>query len=791
MACSVADLSDYEENTEFAFLGEALSTEGDEGDIDENSGSDEAYQPSLKKRQRIVSCSIGEHKDHKVPRRRELIAKEGKRSGKGRSRKKRFRYDYEQKAKVVAYYDSLPAKVDGVRVKIGTRLEATRKDGPVNVDSTNTLKTWTTQKARARIEFVVGHSISAYGPDVEKIVNKGGRGVKAPGRNCLVIPAVLMGRKLAKYPLAEQQTVMWMRARRKKGIKLTTRIAKAAMKLNVRRMYADDDSSLGFKASSGWMKRFMARFGITWRRRNDNATKSAAQLMPSVANFINDLRAFRVDSPSVLVGDLDAVPSEDGFAARFGKYGPYNTFNVDQHPLPFASCDPCTLDFIGTERVWIKQPGSGLDKRQATLQLMVRPLGPQPLPCLLFRGAMEPNGPKRTITREQEELKYDKDCVVLWQAKAWADTATCVAWAKGPFADFVSDVLDGGDTLVLADNLGAQTKDVFTSAMEEGGAVLKLGPAGATHVWQPCDHHLGREYGRLMGHYYDEWMCSEFEHMEGAKVDVARRRILLTEWAAKAYHVLEAERREKEGPWLAGVAGAEPSRFYKAFLRTGCLVTRDGTLDEEIVPHNEIKDALLVDFRSRLFPPGAQPKGDEWDGIIHLSSSEASETESGDESAHGNGDDDVWNTDDADDEPEFSGDEGQEPVPAGMELQLPADMDIMEVEDEQTQIRAARAAAYKGGDVAEIRDFDSALRIAQQDGVAVAPSFTGARDGDYNARKNALFKKELANHEASIGRPATRSQWNRIWEQVGIAAMQNPDDPLPVGRSRLRRSRAH
>jgi hypothetical protein len=132
----------------------------------------------------------------------------------------------------------------------------------------------------------------------------------------------------------------------------------------------------------------MARFRITWRRRNDNATQSAAQLMPRVADFINDLRAFRVEHPSMLVGDLDAPPSADSFPARYGKYDPYNTFNVDQHPLPFASCDPCTLEFIGTERVWIKQPGSGLDKRQATLQLLVRPLGRQPLPCLLFRGTM-------------------------------------------------------------------------------------------------------------------------------------------------------------------------------------------------------------------------------------------------------------------------------------------------------------------------------------------------------------------------------------------------------------------
>lgn len=158
MACSVADLSDVDESPDYSFLEEALSSEYDEGDNIETSGSDEAYQPSPKKRQRLT----GDKAARKIARGRRLMAKESKKTGKGRSRKKRFRYDYEQKAKVVAYYDSLAEKIEGVRVRIGERLDATRKDGPVNVDSSNTVRTWTTQKARARIELVVGRSISDY-----------------------------------------------------------------------------------------------------------------------------------------------------------------------------------------------------------------------------------------------------------------------------------------------------------------------------------------------------------------------------------------------------------------------------------------------------------------------------------------------------------------------------------------------------------------------------------------------------------------------------------------------------
>ena len=114
----------------------------------------------------------------------------------------------------------------------------------------------------------------------------------------------------------------------------------------------------------------------------------------------------------------------------FGKFGTSNTFNVDQVPLPFTSSDPRTLEFIGTQRVWVKQPGAGLDKRQCTLQLLIRPLGKQPKPVLIFRGALVPKRACDRRKREEESKRYDDDVEVIWQAKAWADTVTVVKWVQ-------------------------------------------------------------------------------------------------------------------------------------------------------------------------------------------------------------------------------------------------------------------------------------------------------------------------------------------------------------------------
>ena len=52
-------------------------------------------------------------------------------------------------------------------------------------------------------------------------------------------------------------------------------------------------------------------------------------------------------------------------------------YNVDQVPLPFVIDQDKTYEMKGSEQVWVSQPSSGLDKRQATLQLCIRAEGQQ------------------------------------------------------------------------------------------------------------------------------------------------------------------------------------------------------------------------------------------------------------------------------------------------------------------------------------------------------------------------------------------------------------------------------
>ena len=83
-------------------------------------------------------------------------------------------------------------------------------------------------------------------------------------------------------------------------------------------------------------------------------------------------------------------PLSDTYASKWGGFLPKQRLNVDQSPLPFVVNSKKTYEFVEKgekyHNTWISQPGSGLDKRQCTLQVMFRPEGNQPKLGIIFRG---------------------------------------------------------------------------------------------------------------------------------------------------------------------------------------------------------------------------------------------------------------------------------------------------------------------------------------------------------------------------------------------------------------------
>ena len=95
----------------------------------------------------------------------------------------------------------------------------------------------------------------------------------------------------------------------------------------------------------------------------------------------------------------------------YGRWTPKNRYNVDQVPLPFVAGQEKTYDVTGNKQVWVSQPSSGLDKRQATVQLCIRAEGNQHVkPAIVFRG-------KGNVS-SAEKAQYDQHVDVYFQTYA-------------------------------------------------------------------------------------------------------------------------------------------------------------------------------------------------------------------------------------------------------------------------------------------------------------------------------------------------------------------------------------
>ena len=74
---------------------------------------------------------------------------------------------------------------------------------------------------------------------------------------------------------------------------------------------------------------------------------------------------------------------------KWGRFKPSRRFNVDQTPLPFVVNAKTTYESkeVGhQDKVWVRQPGSGLEKRQCTLQLCFSPEDNHVRVEIIFRG---------------------------------------------------------------------------------------------------------------------------------------------------------------------------------------------------------------------------------------------------------------------------------------------------------------------------------------------------------------------------------------------------------------------
>ena len=281
---------------------------------------------------------------------------------------------------------------------------------------------------------------------------------------------------------------------------------------------------------------------------------------------------------------------EDKYDDKWGRFRPEQRMNVDQSPMPFAMNPKRTYELIEENgryhKVWIAQPGSGLEKRQCTLQICFNPTGIQPRLAIIFRG-------KGKRISEEEKSAWHKDVDVYFQDHAWADTEFSVKWAERTLANSVKDK----ERFVLfCDNLSAQISTPFKEAVSNLGGVCWFGLPNATDLWQPVDAGYAQLLKTFVFQMQNDWLDREDNadlwHGNEAGFSAKDRRILITLWAGEAYQKLISEQYD--------------GFRWRMFEKTGCLITADGSGDDKIKPEG-LDDYKVLPPITSLPPSNSLP----------------------------------------------------------------------------------------------------------------------------------------------------------------------------------------
>ena len=152
---------------------------------------------------------------------------------------------------------------------------------------------------------------------------------------------------------------------------------------------------------------------------------------------------------------------------------------MDQTPIEFdVFAKGSTYETCGAKTVWVKSNGSGLDKRQATVQLTIFADGAKRVkPLIVFRG-------KGLRINEREKFSWDSRVTVRFQENAWVDEDIMAYWVHHMWRPWMCSMTPN---LLVADVHRAQKTSKILNMLRECNTTVALVPPGCTSLVQPLD----------------------------------------------------------------------------------------------------------------------------------------------------------------------------------------------------------------------------------------------------------------------------------------------------------------
>jgi hypothetical protein len=363
-----------------------------------------------------------------------------------------------------------------------------------------------------------------------------------------------------KFPALEDKLHTLILEKRKIGRKVGENWIRRTARVEFEKLWPDKVTIVGKKKvfdgmgfSNGWLVGFLKRKNLSLRQ----PTKKAQVVPEGYKEKIISWLQFNRRAMAKFNFELSEIA------------------NMDQTPISFEFLDNKTYDTKGVRTVFVKQTGSGWDRRQATLQILVHADGIQRCkPLLVFHGKNQDHKQKPVSSNLKKEYKlYDSRVEVMFNPKAWSNTDLMVEWIKHLYTSstnypfFPRHSTQRPPRLLSLDVFSGQKTTEVINTFKSIRCTTSFIPSGTTCVIQVCDTVVNRSLKARIEELADQYIDEhEVEWVEG-KYSVSQRRVLLTKWVGQAWDDMHAE---------------DGDMIRKAFKQVGLGLPIDGSQDHEI-----------------------------------------------------------------------------------------------------------------------------------------------------------------------------------------------------------------
>lgn len=299
----------------------------------------------------------------------------------------------------------------------------------------------------------------------------------------------------------EERLRTWILNQRQQRIRVSRRnVQKMAQKMNIEMSLSRD-----FKASNGWVDKFLSRNHFVIRSKTSVCQKTPADHLQKLVSFVRYVRQLRVKH----------------------NYPRENIFAMDETPVWLEGSASTTIAQKGAKEVPIKSTGH--EKVRITVILTGRGDGSKMKPYIIIPR-------KKPIS----ELDNMNDVVIQYNTKSWMDDFLTEDYLKRVIGQF-----HFSKRLMVWDAFKCHISKSTSSVLRRMGIHAAVIPGGCTGLIQPADVSWNRSLKSRIQDKYDEWL-SNGEHTFTANGNMRPPSFVqLVDWIRESWNSIPKEQIEE------------------------------------------------------------------------------------------------------------------------------------------------------------------------------------------------------------------------------------------------------